>query len=276
LTAPHVSSAKLAEPTVKIISIPTSLSGGEFSNHAGATNDAEHRKHSFGAPGRGPALVILDPQLTITTPDSVWLSTGIRAVDHCTEGMCALNSTPGSDADAAKGLRLLIPGLLRCKANPQDLEARLSCQLGVIEAMKVAVVHGVHMGASHGIGHQLGPLGVGHGETSCILLPAVCRYNASMNGEQQRKVLEVLWSQGTIRALLEEKGLVEGKAELAEILEAVVQALGLPQTLKDVSVGSEKLESLAEASLKDRCLPTNPRPLKEKKQVMEILERVVG
>lgn len=261
-------------PTVPIISIPTSLSGGEYSNLGGATNDRTHQKWGFGHPTKGPALVILDPELTTTTPDSTWLSTGIRAVDHCVEGMCSLQSKPESDADAAKGLKLLVPGLLRCKKNKQDLDARLSCQMGVIEAMKAVFMHGVPMGASHGIGHQLGPLGVGHGETSCILLPAVCKYNAEVNGRQQEAVRRVLWSEGEVKAVLQDRGLREESADLGDMLDAVISALGLPRSLKAVGVGDDKLEQLAENSLHDRWCATNPRPLTEKSQVMEILQMV--
>jgi alcohol dehydrogenase class IV len=264
----------IKEPKVPIISIPTSLSGGEYSFLGGGTNDKTHHKHGFGRPNRGPALVILDPQLTTTTPESVWLQSGVRAVDHCVEGMCSLSSTPESDADAARGLKLLAPGLLKCKANGQDLDARMKCQMGVIEAMKVVFQHGVPMGASHGIGHQLGPLGVGHGETSCILLPAVCAYNLSVNAEQQRKVKDVLWADAEVARLLSAKDLQD--ADLGQLLDVFIAELGMPRSLKKVGVGNDKLEMLAENSLRDRWCGTNPRPLREKQEVMEILDMVKG
>lgn len=47
-------------------------------------------------------------------------------------------------------------------------------------------------GASYGIGHMMGPRGVGHGETNCILLPAVCKYNARATEEKQARIREVL------------------------------------------------------------------------------------
>lgn len=138
-----------------IIVIPTSLSGGEYSNFAGGTSDSTHRKHSFAGVIRGPSLVILDAELSTTTPDSIWLSTGIRAVDHCVETMCSLKSNPKSDKEAEEALKMLIGGLLKSKLNAKDLDARLSCQLGVIPAMSAAS-RGVPLGASHGIGHQVG------------------------------------------------------------------------------------------------------------------------
>jgi len=264
-------------PKIPIISIPTSLSGGEYSFLGGGTNDKTHHKHGFGKPTKGPALVILDPELTTTTPENIWLQSGVRAVDHCVEGMCSLSSTIASDADAAKGLRLLVPGLLRCKSNGKDLEARRECQMGVVEAMKVVFVHGVPMGASHGIGHQLGPLGVGHGETSCILLPAVCAYNVDVNSDRQAKVMSVLWEDEEVSRMLTAKGFRREEASLGEMLHVFIAELGMPRSLKGVGVvGKAKLDLLAENSLRDRWCGTNPRPLRVKGEVMEILEMVKG
>ncbi|TKA53913.1 hypothetical protein B0A49_10054, partial [Cryomyces minteri] len=265
----------LKAPDVPIVGIPTSLSGGEYSNLGGGTNDHTHQKHAFTGPIKGPALVILDPALSTTTPDSIWLSTGIRAVDHCVEAMCSLSSTEDSDRDSATGLRLLVPGLLRCKHNKQDLEARQSCMLGVIDAIKGVFQHNVPLGASHGIGHQLGPLGVGHGETSCILLPAVCKYNVSANGDRQRKVYDVLCSEAEVGRVLAIRGLSKESANLGDLLDAVISELGMPRSLKSVSIGRDKLDVLAENSLKDKWCKTNPIPLENKGQVMEILEMVV-
>jgi alcohol dehydrogenase class IV len=264
--------------TIPIISIPTSLSGGEYSNLGGGTHPKTHQKHPFIDGACGPSLVILSPELTSTTPDAIWLSTGVRAVDHCVEGLCSLeNTTPASDATCEAGLQRLVPGLLRCKRDAGDLDARLECQLGVVEAVKAVFQHGVPLGASHGIGHQLGPLGVGHGETSCILLPAVCKYNVSVNVDRQALASNIFWSDKDVSGVLRARGLVQGKADLGDALDAVVRELGLPRTLKDVKVGGEEtVQKLAQNSLQDHWCVTNPRPLKEQAEVMKILEMVRG
>jgi hypothetical protein len=56
------------------------------------------------------------------------------------------------------------------------LTRRLSEMLGVLDAMH-GLLWGVTVGASHGIGHQLGPLGVGQGEASYKMLPSVLESN---------------------------------------------------------------------------------------------------
>jgi alcohol dehydrogenase class IV len=134
-------------PAIPVISVPTSLSGGEYQSIAGGTDDKTNEKRRFEPPTKNPALVVLDPDLMTTTPEWVWLSTGVRSVDHCVETLCSLLSNPKGDAEAGKGLGILIPALLKCKHNPEDLEARLQCQLGVIHAMS-AVGNGIPLGGT--------------------------------------------------------------------------------------------------------------------------------
>ncbi|KAF9892723.1 hypothetical protein FE257_001125 [Aspergillus nanangensis] len=273
-------SANIQAPTIPIISIPTSLSAGEYSNFAGATNDTTKRKHSFQAPLQGPQLVILDPALAATTPEHIWLSTGIRAVDHCVETYVAVQNTSShTDALALQALGLLVPGLLKCKADATDLEARLQCQLGSVDAMAACTTGAVavQLGASHGIGHQLGPLGVGHGETSCILLPAVCKFNAlhKANNVRQDRARKFLLQQSVVADVLGRRGVDTSNADLGDILDAVIRELGMPRSLHEVGVGRDQLDGLAANSLHDRWCQSNPVPLKEKGQVLEILEMVV-
>jgi alcohol dehydrogenase class IV len=193
--------------------------------------------------------------------------------------LCAIHGTSEkTDKHALHALDLLVPGLLRCKHDPSATEARLQCQLGAVDAMAALTGSSpVDLGASHGIGHQLGPLGVGHGETSCILLPAVCKFNAKhgANREQQERVRQFLVRNGEVGRVLRERGVDADTADLGDVLDAVIRELGMPRSLKEVGVGSDKLDELAANSLHDRWCKTNPVPLTDKEQVLEILEMVV-
>lgn len=179
--------AGFKDPVIRHVAIPTSLSGGEYQSIAGVTrDDGSNRKCLFEPPTRNPSLVVLDPELTTTTPERIWLSTGVRAVDHCVETLCSLLSNEKGDSESEKGLLRLVPALIQTHRDPTDLAARFETQRGVILAMS-AVGSGVPLGASHAIGHQLGPLGVGHGETSCIMLPAVCKWNLKVGANNDRQ-----------------------------------------------------------------------------------------
>src|SRR6185503_15150081 len=117
-------------PSVHQVSIPTTLSAGDFNSSAGATDLRTNAKHSYRHPLLVPKIIILDPAPTVHTPMWVWLSTGIRALDHATEGLCSQFSNRFTDAQYAQALQLLSTALPRVKRNPDDLDARLDCQLG--------------------------------------------------------------------------------------------------------------------------------------------------
>jgi maleylacetate reductase len=164
--------------------VPTTLSGGEFSAIAGVTDERRRVKELFRHPDIIPRAVILDPAVTVHTPEWLWLSTGVRAIDHCVEGICSGEANPFADAQALHGLSLLSRGLSRVKTDPMDLQARLDCQMGTWLSMGPLAAD-VPMGASHGIGYVLGAaFDIPHGHTSCIMLPAVMRWNKPVNAER--------------------------------------------------------------------------------------------
>jgi maleylacetate reductase len=143
-------------PTVRQISVPTTIAGGEFSAIAGVTNARTKVKEMLRHELVMPRAAILDPAITVHTPEWLFLSTGIRAVDHCVEGLCSREAHPYADAQALKGLSMLAQALPRVKANPRDLEARMDCQIGTWLSM-APLSAGVPMGASHGIGYVPAP-----------------------------------------------------------------------------------------------------------------------
>ena len=112
------------------------------------------------------------------------------------------------------------------------------------------------------------------------MLPAVLKYNAKHGDSQvkklQQKVLDIFWGEEVIREVLHKRGLKKESADAGDVVGAVVSELGMPRTLRDVKVGRDKLDALADNCLKDPWLKTNSVPLTEKGQVLEILEMVVG
>lgn len=116
-----------------------------------------------------------------------------------------------------------------------------------------------------------------HAETTCVCLPAVQKFNAPVNGAtQQATVLDAFWAEPAIAEVLAARGLVRGEADLGDALDAIIRELGLPRTLKEYGIGRERLDEIAESSLKDVCCGWNVIPLVRKEQVLEILEMCLG
>ena len=252
---------EMTAPTARQVSVPTTLSGGEFSAIAGVTNEANKAKEMLRHPSIIPQAVILDPAATVHTPEWLWLSTGIRAVDHCVEGLCSGFANPYGDAQAQKGLELLARGLPRVKADPNDLDARLDCQMGTWLSMG-PLASGVPMGASHGIGYVLGAIhDVPHGYTSCVMLPYVMRWNRAHNAERQALVSGAFGRSGE---------------DAGDVLDEFIAGLDLPRSLTTVGVGEGDLDDIARGAMKTPWIPRNPRPIDRPEQVREILEMALG
>ena len=244
-------------PGLRAIAIPTTLSAGEYTGFAGCTDPVRAVKESFGTALMVPRVVILDPAITVHTPEWLFLSTGIRAVDHAVEDLCSINAQPFSDATSLHALRLLSRGLVAVKHDPAAIPARLDCQLGAWFSV-VGSQNGVSKGASHGIGHVLGgTAGVAHGYTSCIMLPHVLRFNAAVTAERQRWVAEAMGRPG---------------AAATDIVAELVATLGLPSRLRDVGVRQDQLDQIARGSMHDRWVHTNPRPIAGPEVVRTLLD----
>ena len=246
----------MAAPSVRQISVPTTIAGGEFSALAGVTNQRTKVKEMLRHDLVMPRAVILDPAVTLHTPEWLWLSTGIRAVDHCVEGLCSREAHPYADAQAQKGLSMLAQSLPRVKADPADLDARMDCQIGTWLSM-APLASGVPMGASHGIGYVLGAeFGVPHGYTSCVMLPSVMRWNKPDNAGRQALVSAAMGKPGE---------------DAADVLDHFIRDLGLPRSLQDVRIGPEQFDRIAQQAMGTPWIPRNPRKIEGPAQVREIL-----
>jgi maleylacetate reductase len=242
---------------LRMIAVPTTLSAAEFTWFAGCSDTTARVKEIFGYPMTAPRAVIVDPLVTLDTPMNLFLSSGIKAVDHAAEFMAMLNVDPSVDAFGTAALSLLSKGLPRVLANPTDLDARLDCQRGM--AMSIRILEfGARVGASHAIGHVFGAhAGVGHGYTSCVLLPAVMRYNKVVNASKQQMIARAMGCDGM---------------EAGDAIEQLVRSLKLPTRIRDVGVKHEDFQVIAEKVMHDFGIKNNPRSVTETSQLLEILE----
>lgn len=237
---------------VRQVVVPTTLSGAEFSNLAGITDERIRQKHSFIGPDVGAHAIILDPDITVHTPEWLWISTGIRGVDHAVETLCSIDAHPYCDGQALHALRLFAAGLPR----PDDMAARLSCQQA--SWLAASSIARVNYGASHGIGHALGAFAdVPHGHTSCVMLPHVMRYNARATADKQRLIAEAL-----------------GRSAMpaADVIAELIASLKQPTTLRAVGVKREQLPKIAQAAMSNQWVRTNPEPIRSPDDVMALLE----
>jgi alcohol dehydrogenase class IV len=213
------------------ITIPTTLSSGEFTPFAGVTDEQTRRKGGVFDVDILPRVVIHDPVLARHTPESLWLSTGMRAVDHALETLWASRPHPYSDVLAAEALRLLWTKLPQSR-DPSDYAARTDCLLGAWFSISGIINVGTRL--SHPIGHQVGSFwNVPHGVTSCIALPTVMRHLAPASVDAQQRIAAIFG--------------VATPAEAADTLERFIAALGVPTRLRDTDAVRDEIPLVARA-----------------------------
>jgi len=243
-------------PEIGQVAVPTTLSGGEYYHYQGSTDTRIPEKQGYEHPDMIPTSVVLDPWAVLHTPEWLWFSTGIRAVDHAVEGLCAPGANAYTDAMNLQALKLLARSLAASKAAPGDVDARLESQLGAWMSM-AGVTAGVRVGASHGIGHVLGgACDVPHGYTSCVMLAPVLRWNRQTGGERQQVVSEAMG---------------QPDRPAADLVADLVARLGLPTRLGDVGVGPDRFPEIAEQAMREPFVLANPRPVRSIGDVLEIL-----
>lgn len=247
----------VGSPPLRQIAAPTTLTGADFSDLAGCVDEATQRKQLFSGAEIGPAAIILDPAITVHTPMDLWLSSGIRALDHAVETLCSSAPEPLADAGALHAIRLLSRGLPATKADPDDLDARLECQQAV--GLACAGLNRVPYGASHGLGHQLGAVfGMSHGHTSCVMMPHVMAHNLPGTGEAQQWIAEAM-------------GRPDVPASVA-VADLIAQ-LELPTRLRDAGGTHDGLATIAEGSIAHPWITGNAVPFTSTDELLGLLER---
>ena len=256
-TTPERRTGPFRNPAVRMIAIPSTLSGGEYNSGTLVTDTRRKLKQIFSHPMMMPRTIILDPVITRHTPEKLWLGSGTRAMDHGIEAICSIRGNALVDSVCLSGLRYLHDGLLRTRQDPDDVEARLNCQLGSwLSAFGLQAR--VPMGASHAIGHVLGgTCNVPHYFCTAVMMPSVLRYNRPATEQAQKSIATALGAPGR---------------DAGEAFAAFIGKLGLPRRLADVGVGEDRFGLIGENAMLSIFTRSNPQPIKQPADVIEILK----
>jgi len=247
------------------VSIPTTLSAGEFNMGGGnVLDDQAGHKIRVRHPRLYGDLIILDPVMTEGTPDWLWLSTGVKALDHCIERLYSTGNQPAIDAPVLAAAEMLFTYLPKSRESDDDPEARLQCLVAAWMSMMGAP--NFSMGLSHAIGHIIGVhYSVGHGYTSCVTQPYVMEFNRPVSAAKQALLAR--------SAGLDTRGMSdEAAAEAAaSAVDDFIMGMGMPHRLRELEIPKEDLPKIAELVLTDGGTRSNPISITSAEQVMEVL-----
>jgi len=222
------------------LAIPTTLSAGEFTSVAGITDEQTRIKRPVHDARIAPRIVIVDPLVTFETPDWLWVSTAMRALDHAVEASYSTRHHVVGEAMASQGLTLLRHHLPRSIQGSRDdqVEHRLRCQLAAWCA--VFGMTNAGFGLSHALGHQIGPRwNVPHGITSCITLPHAMRFMAERVPERFAPITLGLGLP------LYSDAVRSSAFACVDRVEAFLSQFDVPRRLRDVGVPRDEVDDIA-------------------------------
>jgi maleylacetate reductase len=247
------------------VSIPTTLSAGEFNMGGGnVLDDQAGHKIRVRSPRLYADLIMLDAVMTEGTPDWLWLSTGVKALDHCIERLYTTGNQPAIDAPILAAAEMIFTHLPKSRESDNDPGARLQCLVAAWMSMMGAPNFAT--GLSHAIGHIIGVhYSVGHGYTSCVTQPYVMEFNRPVSAAKQALLAR---SAGLDTRDLSDEAAAEAAARAVDDF---VLGLGMPHRLRELEIPEEDLPKIAELVLTDGGCRNNPVPITSSEQVMEVL-----
>ncbi len=239
---------KATRPLLPMIGIPTTAGTGSEAQSYALISDAQTReKMACGDPGAAFRVAILDPSLTLTTPRAVTAATGYDAIAHAVESFVSTKASPLSDVFAREAWRRLEGNFERVLERPHDLEARGAMLLGA--HLAGLAIEGSMLGATHACANPLSARhGTLHGVAIALLLPHVVRWNAGTARARYAELLALSGRRARQPALA-----------LADRLEALAVAGGLPRGLRAAGVTESDLPRLAEEAAQQWTGRFNPR-----------------
>ena len=249
-------------PKLPIISVPTTMGCAEFSRGGGGITDHRlGRKLIIAGEGVTHRIVILDGRALATTPLRILVSTAIGQLRIAIETVYATGHNPIGDGLALHAIRLLFANLPRCGEGDVDvlLNTKTACAMASLASFG-------GLGLNTAVCHHIGGLyGVPHGEANAIMLPHTMRYNLDACADRQRLIAEAIG--------VADGGMSDEAAGLAaaEAVDGLCRELELPRTLREAGVPADGLEYIAAATLHDRSLSTNPKPVRDAGPIMETL-----
>ena len=247
------------------VAVPTTLSAGEFNMGGGnVLDDQAGHKIRVRHPRLYADLIMLDSVMTEGTPDWLWLSTGVKALDHCIERLYTTGNQPAIDAPILAAAEMLFTHLPGSRESDGDPEARLQCLVAAWMSMMGSPNFAT--GLSHAIGHILGvKYSVGHGYTSCVTQPYVMEFNRPVSATKQALLAR--------SAGIDTRGMSdEAAAEAAaRAVDDFVLGMGMPHRIRELEIPESDLPEIAELVLTDGGCRNNPIPITSAEQVMEVL-----
>jgi maleylacetate reductase len=220
-----------------IIALPTTYAGSEMTPVWGLTADGV--KKTGKDPRVLPTSVIYDPELTLSLPVGMSVTSGFNAIAHAVEALYAPDGSPIISLMAEEGVRALITALPNIVADPENIEHRSAALYGAW--LCGATLGATTMSLHHKLCHTLGgTFNLPHAETHTVVLPYALAYNAPS-------------APGAVEALRR----ATGASDPAAFLRKLSLKLGAPASLRELGLSEQDVEKAVDLATRNPY--ANPR-----------------
>lgn len=239
-----------------ILAIPTTYAGSEMTPIYGITEAGV--KKTGKDPRVLPRTVIYDPELTMSLPVAMSVTSGMNAIAHAAEGLYAQDSNPVMDLMAEEGIRAIAQALPVIKRQANDVVARGDALYGAW--LCGTVLGNVGMALHHKLCHTLGgSFNLPHAEVHTVVLPQAMAFNAAAAPDAMRRIQRALG--------------ITGRTSAAAGLFDLALNNGAPIALKDIGMQAADLDKAADIAVSNPYW--NPRPFgkEQRAEIRELLQR---
>ncbi len=232
-----------------IVAIPTTYAGSEMTTIYGLTEGGVKKT---GRDARVlPRTVIYDPELTLTLPIGMTVTSSLNAVAHAAEGLYAHDANPIVAMLAEEGIRAIAAALPALCSDSRSLQARSDALYGAW--LCGTVLGAVAMGLHHKLCHTLGgSLDLPHAEVHTVILPHALAYNAAHAVPAMQRVARALGAPSAAAGVFD-----------------LAKRHGAPTALRDIGMRADDLDRAADLAVQNQY--PNPRPL-ERGAIRELLQ----
>ncbi|MCW8126179.1 iron-containing alcohol dehydrogenase [Microbulbifer halophilus] len=246
-------------PRLPLVQVPTTAGTGSEVTPISIVTTGETTKAGVVSPVLQPDIALLDAKLTLGLPPHVTAATGVDAMVHAIEAYTsAIKKNPLSDMLAREGLQLLARNIVTAVHHGDNLEARGNMLLGALLAGQAFA--NAPVAAVHALAYPLGGhFHIPHGLSNSLVLPHVLRFNAPACPELYAELAPIIMGDDFVPGAN-----VEVVENLITWIDGLIEAVRLPNRLRDCGVPENFIERLAaDAMEQQRLLVNNPRPVSE-------------
>jgi maleylacetate reductase len=233
-----------------IVAIPTTYAGSEMTAIFGLT---EAGRKKTGTDSRVlPRTVIYDPELTLSLPVDVSVTSAFNALAHAAEGLYARDADPITSLLAEEAIAAIARAIPGVHADGRDLAARSDLLYGAWLAG--TVLGSVGMALHHKLCHVLGgSFDLPHAATHTVILPHALAYNAP-----------------AVPAAIARVAAAIGGSDAPAGIQELARDHGAPTSLRELGMAAADLERAADLAVLDPYW--NPRPI-ERNAIVGLLQR---